>query len=95
MKMFPPSFFYPLLAFSSLQSAPLGDFLTATTGYYFHNRRQHLQSPLAPRGAADFLNWRADFRLQKLTESNQVLIICQNSAVRRNYDQISPKEGAM
>lgn len=85
-------FFNLLLAFSSpLQSAPEGDFLTATTGYYFHNGGQLLESPLAPGRAADFFNWRADFLLQKLTESNQVLIIRQDLTFRANYDQISAK----
>lgn len=96
MKMFPlTDFFTSILAFSSpLQSAPEGHFLTATTGYYFHNRGQLLESPLAPGRAADFFNWRADFLLQKLKESNQVLIISQNLTVRANYDQISAKASA-
>lgn len=45
--------------------------MTATTGCYFHERGQLLESPLAPSGAASFRSWRANMGL---TEPNQVLI---------------------
>lgn len=60
----------PGLFFSSERTSG-GDFMTATTGCYFHGRGQLLESPLAPSRAASFRSWRANMGL---TEPNQVLI---------------------
>ncbi len=58
-------FFTSFLPFLLLFIVYLGNLaeralLTGTTGYYFYNQGQPLESPLGPRRAVDFFNWLAE-----------------------------------